>query len=76
MNSIGPEGRGGVGLGDGDAAATASVEGSAGATAAGCLQDESRRPKHIKRRYREIIIVTKRISRKDAKAQRKTQRRN
>jgi hypothetical protein len=32
VNSIGPEGRGGVGLGDGDAAATVSVAGAAGAT--------------------------------------------
>ena len=42
MNSIAPEGRGGVGLGDGDATVAAvSVAGAAGATEAGCLQADS-----------------------------------
>ena len=44
VNSIAPEGRGGVGLGDGDATAAAvSVAGAAGATAAGFLQEHSKR---------------------------------
>src|SRR5829696_2195769 len=38
VNSIGPEGRGGVGLGEGDTAAIGSLDGAVGATVAGCLQ--------------------------------------
>jgi hypothetical protein len=41
--SIGPEGRGGVGLGDGDAAATCSAAGAEGATCADCLQEVNSR---------------------------------
>ena len=37
VNSIGPEGRGGVGLGEGDTAATGSAEGAVGATDGDCL---------------------------------------
>jgi len=41
--SIAPEGRGGVGLGDGDAtAAVVSVAGAAGATEAGCLHADNK----------------------------------
>ena len=43
VNSIVPDGRGSVGLGDGDATAAAvSLAGAAGATAAGCLQADKR----------------------------------
>src|SRR2546421_12709053 len=43
VNSIGPDGRGGVGLGDGDAAADCSAEEfAAGAWAACCLHPTSR----------------------------------
>ena len=44
VNSIAPDGRGGVGLGDGDAtAAVVSVDGAAGATVGACLQEHSKR---------------------------------
>ena len=49
VNSIGPEGRGGVGLGDGEATAAAvSAAGAAGATVAGCLQPAKRAAKKKK----------------------------
>src|SRR5690349_25056490 len=41
VNSIGPAGRGGVGLGDGDAVAACSAEVFAGVTATGCLHADS-----------------------------------
>src|SRR5690242_7905225 len=63
VNSIGPDGRGGVGLGDGDAAASCSAgELDVGATVAGCLQEVSKRATHTRRGYlrqRGIIITEK-----------------
>jgi hypothetical protein len=51
VNSIGPDGRGGVGLGEGEAAATCSAGAFAdGAFATGCLHEASNTPKHTKRK--------------------------
>jgi hypothetical protein len=40
VNSIAPDGRGGVGLGVGDGVAVAAVSAFCGVTAAGCLQPQ------------------------------------
>src|SRR5262245_57263364 len=46
--SIGPEGRGGVGLADGEGAAACSGVAEGGATVTGCLQPESNTARHNK----------------------------
>src|ERR1044071_2260050 len=52
VNSIGPEGRGGVGLGDGDATAAAvSVAGATGAAVGACLQEQIKRATHMNAKY-------------------------
>ena len=53
--SIGPDGRGGVGLGEREAAAVCSTGAFVvGAFAAGCLQAESNTPKHAKRQHKRL----------------------
>src|SRR4051794_7454072 len=69
VNSIAPDGRGGVGLGEGDAAATCSAAVfAAGAVGAACLHAESNRPTQIKRQYLRVIFVLEEFP---AKAQRR-----
>jgi hypothetical protein len=46
VNSISPEGRGGVGLGDGEAAATCSAARSPRRTRRGCLHEQQQHQTH------------------------------
>src|SRR6266496_5718144 len=60
VNSIGPEGRTGLGLGDGEAAATSSLGWAAvGAFEEVSLQAETRHTRQTRRQYVSIIFLTR-----------------